>query len=113
VTIWGPDPAPEDTRIFLILQYRFEPGHQSQPGRQYTWVIELEGLKHEIAFEGETLQKQGQLTHLFDASAAGGGFNKPWSTWIEMEAGGEGQQISNKLEIDGRQLRSLPLSPTQ
>lgn len=113
VTIWNPDPAPEDMRTFLILQYRFEPGHQPHPGSQYVWVIDLQGVAHKVSFEGGTLEKQGQLTHLFDASAEGGGFDKPWATWIEIEVGGEGRQISNKLEIDGEEVRSLPLSPGQ
>lgn len=113
VTIGNPDPAREDMRIFLILQYRFEPGHQPQPGRQYDWVVELQGVAHKISFAGETLEKQGQLTHLFDASAEGGGFEKPWATWIEIEVGGEGRQISNRLEIEGDEVRSLPLSAVQ
>lgn len=109
VTISSPDAAQEDERTLLILQYRFESGHQPVPDSHFFWVIELQGFAQRISYEGGSLEKQGQLTHLFDSSVEGGAFAKPWATWIEMQAGQESRQISNRLEIDGAEVRSVPL----
>lgn len=110
VTIWSPEVAQEDTQVLLFLQYRFEPGHQPRPGGQYFWVINLEGVVQKIAFEGGSLEKQGQFTHVFNASAEGARFSAPWSTWIETQVGQNGRQISNRLDIEGADVRSVPLS---
>lgn len=110
VTIWSPDVAQEDTQILLFLQYRFEAGHQPRPDGQYFWVIDLQGVVQKIAFEGGSLEKQGQFTHVFNASAEGAHFSRPWSTWIETQVGQKGRQISNRLDIEGADVRSVPLS---
>jgi hypothetical protein len=112
VTIWSPDVAEEETQTFVSVQYRFEAGHKPQPGGQYFWVVNLQGVAHKISFEGETLQKQGQLANLFNATSLGAGFDVSWSTWIEMEAGGKRRQISNRLEIEGEEVRFVPLTAT-
>lgn len=110
MTIWHPDVVPEENQTLVILQYRFEPGHRPVPGSQYHWLVAFSGVSHEITYEAEAMQKEGQLTHVFSDSAASGGFARHWSTWLEVETDGRRKQISNTLETTGGEVQSKPLA---
>lgn len=111
MTVSNPDVVVEENQTLVILQYRFEAGHRPLAGSQYHWIVSFMGVAHEIAYDAEAMQNQGQLTHLF-SDAAGGELNKHWSTWVEIETAGRRKPISNTLEINGGNVRSRPLATT-
>jgi hypothetical protein len=110
ITIWHPDVVDEENQTLVILQYRFEPGHRPVPGSHYHWLVAFSGASHEITYDAEAMQKEGQVTHVFSDSAAGRGFDTHWSTWLEVETEGRRKQISNTLEITGGEVQSKPLA---
>jgi hypothetical protein len=112
ITIWNPQVEPQENQTLLILQYRFERGHRPQPGSRYYWVINLLSGTNEIEYEAASLEKQGQLTQLFDTSR-GGGFDKEWSTRLEVETNGRRTPVSNLLEITSQGVSSKPLKTRQ
>ena len=102
ITIWEPDVVTEDGQTLLFLQYRFEAGHRPTPGSRYYWVIDFLGTTHALEYDSASLQKQGQLTQVFNAPIEGGGFDHPWSTRLEGEVNGRRSPISNRLRDLGR-----------
>jgi hypothetical protein len=109
ITIWNPQLEPQENQTLLILQYRFVRGHRPQPGSRYHWVVNLLSGTNEIEYEANSLEKQGQLTQLFDTPRAGGGFDQEWSTQLEIETDGRRAPVSNLLEITSEGIKSKPL----
>jgi hypothetical protein len=109
VTIWHPEAVPEDADTLVMLQYRFESGHWPWTGFRYFWIIDLPDHTTEVESDGETLQRRGQLIHVFHTPLQGSGFQSTWSTVLMVEANGRRQQVSNRLEITPEGVRSTPL----
>ena len=111
MTIWSPEAVAQDADTIVSLQYRFEPGHLPLPGRHYLWVIELSSSTSEVLYEAETMQRQGQLTHIVRSPLKGSGFDRKWSTYLVVETNGPRKYVSNRLEITpGEGVRSTPLT---
>jgi hypothetical protein len=113
MTIWEPDVAVEDAQTLLFLKYRFEAGHKPVAGGRYYWIVDFLGATHEVVYEAQSLQQQGQLTQVFGTPVEGGGFEHPWSNRVEIDRNGHRTQVSNRLEISSEGVRLVPLSAGQ
>jgi hypothetical protein len=111
MTIWDPEAVDEDGETFVTLQYRFEPGHQPLSNGRYLWIIDSLVTTIEVEYDPQSLQKQGQLTHLIRLPLASSGLLQSWSTVVMVEIGAQRRQVSNHLQVaPGNAVRSTPLA---
>jgi hypothetical protein len=111
MTIWDPEAVDEDGETFVTLQYRFERGHQPLSNSRYLWIIDSLVTTIEVEYDPQSLQKQGQLTHLIRLPLASSGLLQSWSTVVMVEIGKQRRQVSNHLQIaPGNAVRSTPLA---
>lgn len=110
MTVENPEAMAEGDNTLVTVQYRFENDHRRVRGGHYLWVIDVLGAVTEVDYDAETLQDEGQLTHIVRMPPSESGFDRSWSTSIVLEINGRRQAVSNRLEISqGADVRSIPL----
>lgn len=109
LTIDDAEAVAEGDDTLVMLQYRFEGDNRPVPGGHYFWIIDVLGGVTEIEYDAETLQREGQLTHIVRMPLRQIGFDRNWSTFIVLELSGHRRPISNILQMaPGEEPRSVP-----
>lgn len=109
ITIWNPQFFSQDDETLVTLQYRFEVGHHPLADAKYYWMINADQTT-EVEYEPESVQREGQLSHLFLAPMASTGLQRSWSTELIYEIDKKRYRASNRLYfMPGRGVQSTPV----